>query len=112
MMKTSRQTSLLTPHQIACIEDVILGLTFLKSELSNANLPELADVIKQCKEQIISLPLNFNNLHTESSAINDADMQLAFEMLEKYAAIKDDAVRKELIQSIELMDADMLPRLN
>ena len=111
-MKKVQHTPILTSHQLTCIEDVLQGLSFLKKELDNLQLNEFSETIIQCKNQITNLSLSSNTHQLPHAMQPDKDMILALEMLEKYASIKDHAIRQEVIQSIELMDNDLQPRYN
>lgn len=86
----------LNAEQSQCIEDVLVGLAYLKKELARVRLLDVADIIAQCMNSVQHYP----NTPTENTA--DSDILNALELLEKYIAIKDVTIRQEIIRSLEL----------
>lgn len=93
----------MTPENIDFSKNIISGISFLMHEAQNSGNAKIARILKICLRDVCLVIEGEANEIGDIDHILDSDLFVAIGFLTKYASIKDETLKRDVLKEIEGM---------
>ena len=95
--------------QLDTAKNILSGLNYLLIEAEKGGITQIGNIIQICIRDICISLENRSGSPTNLTNLYDSDLFMAIKFLSRYASIKDEDLKRELLEELEKINRAQIP---